>query len=198
MWAAFDGDDGMSRYYVHKVISLGSFTFRILRLNPKTNSELDPLTRGSSGLSKLSADFPVGKYEVRISLNNTMSSYLSFFTHDIVLLNWNISLIVYKVYVGYSHRGKREVWALFRIWSLDWNELTTEEIVHKYDMVDAIEDFGEDQGVLVTPLVKVASFSTIFDRIWIQIDRSYFGRRVVALSGVGSCSYSVGTASGNK
>ncbi|KAM2579589.1 hypothetical protein TB2_004989 [Malus domestica] len=106
--------------------------------------------------------------------------------------------IVYKVYVSYSHRGNAEVWVLFRIWSLDWNELTIQDIVHKYDMVDAIEDFSEDQGVLVTPLVKVASFTTIFDRIWIQKDRRYFGRRVVALSGVRSCSYSVGTSSGNK
>lgn len=113
VWAAYDGDDGMSRYYVHKV------TFRIRWLISKINSELDPLTWGSSGLSKTSVDFPVGKYEVRISVNNTMSSYLSFFTHDIILLNWNISLIVYKLYVSCSHRGKGEVWALFRIWSLD-------------------------------------------------------------------------------
>ncbi|KAM1562219.1 hypothetical protein ACFX1Z_005251 [Malus domestica] len=106
--------------------------------------------------------------------------------------------IVYKVYVSYSHRGNAEDWVLFRIWSLDWNELTIQDIVHKYDMVDAIEDFSEDQGVLVTLLVKVASFTTIFDRIWIQRDRRYFGRRVVTLSGVRSCSYSVGTSSGNK
>nr|KYP69531.1 DnaJ isogeny subfamily B member 14 [Cajanus cajan] len=104
VWAAYDNDDGMPRYYclIHEVISKNPFNMRISWLNAKSNDELAPI-------------------------------------------KW-IS----------------DVWALYRNWSLDWTEFTDDEIIQKYDMVEVLEDYIEDQGVNVAPLVKVAGFKTVF------------------------------------
>nr|KYP69869.1 hypothetical protein KK1_009075 [Cajanus cajan] len=108
VWAAYDDDDGMPRYYakVHKVISIKPFKMRISWLNSRSNSELGPI-------------------------------------------DWV---------------GKGEVWALYRNWSPDWNEHTPDDVIHKYDMVEVLEDFNEEEGILVTSLVKVAGFRTVFQR----------------------------------
>ncbi|XP_031272771.1 uncharacterized protein LOC116131251 [Pistacia vera] len=149
VWAAYDGDDGMPRYYamIHSVISMNPFRMRISWLNSRTNSELGPLNWVASGFSKTCGDFRVGRYEISNSLNS--------FSH--------------KVKWSKGPRGairifprKGDVWALYRNWSPDWNELTADEVIHKYDMVEVLEDYDEELGVTVTPLVKVAGFKTVF------------------------------------
>ncbi|XP_044493820.1 uncharacterized protein LOC123217107 [Mangifera indica] len=149
VWAAYDGDDGMPRYYamIHSVISLNPFRMRISWLNSRTNSELGPLNWVASGFSKTCGDFRVGRYEISNSLNS--------FSH--------------KVKWSKGPRGairifprKGDVWALYRNWSADWNELTADEVIHKYDMVEVLEDYHEELGVTVTPLIKVAGFRTVF------------------------------------
>jgi hypothetical protein len=40
-----------------------------------------------------------------------------------------------------------EVWALYRNWSPDWNEHTLDDVIHKYDMVEVLDDFDEEQGI---------------------------------------------------
>lgn len=57
---------------------------------------------------------------------------------------------------------KGDVWALFKNWSPDWNELTKDEVIHKYDMVEVLDDYHEERGVAVCPLVKVAGFKSVF------------------------------------
>ncbi|XP_010250691.1 PREDICTED: uncharacterized protein LOC104592869 [Nelumbo nucifera] len=151
VWAAYDDDDGMPRYYamIHNVISLNPFKMRISWLNSKTNSELGPLNWVGCGFSKTCGDFRVGRYEVNDSLNS--------FSHRV---RWAKGL-----------RGsirifpkKGDVWAIYRNWSPDWNELTPDEVIHKYDMVEVLDDYEEEHGVAVTPLVKVAGFKTVFHR----------------------------------
>ncbi|KAK7293530.1 hypothetical protein RJT34_16398 [Clitoria ternatea] len=95
VWAAYDDDDGMPRYYarIHKV----------------------RWTKGTRGVVRI---FP----------------------------------------------GKGEIWALYHNWSPNWNAKTPDEVIHKYDMVEVLEDFNEEEGVLVTPLVKVDGFRTVFQR----------------------------------
>ncbi|KAJ4973781.1 hypothetical protein NE237_006955 [Protea cynaroides] len=151
VWAAYDDDDGMPRYYamIHKVISFNPFKMRISWLNSKTNSELGQLNWVGSGFSKICGDFRIGKYEVNKSLNS--------FSH--------------KVRWTKGARGaiqifpkKGDVWALYRNWSPNWDELTPDEVIHKYDMVEVLDDYNEEQGVTITPLVKVAGFKTVFHR----------------------------------
>jgi curved DNA-binding protein CbpA len=54
VWAAYDDDDGMPRYYarIHKVISLKPFRMRISWLNSRSNSELGPIDWIGSGFMK--------------------------------------------------------------------------------------------------------------------------------------------------
>ncbi|XP_022770499.1 uncharacterized protein LOC111313895 [Durio zibethinus] len=149
VWAAYDDDDGMPRYYamIHGVISLKPFKMRMSWLNSKSNVELAPLKWIGSGFYKTSGDFWVGKYVVNRSLNS--------FSHKVKWSKGRKGAIQI-----YPRKG--DVWALYRNWSSDWNELTPDEMIHKYDMVEVLEDYNEQKGVSVAPLVKVPGFKTVF------------------------------------
>ncbi|XP_054788958.1 uncharacterized protein LOC129294565 isoform X2 [Prosopis cineraria] len=151
VWAAYDDDDGMPRYYarIHKVISLKPFKMRISWLNSRSNSELGPIDWIGSGFYKTCGDFRTGKHEITESLNS--------FSHKVKWTKGTRGVVrIFPV--------KGEVWALYRNWSPDWNRRTPDEVIHKYDMVEVVEDFDKGQGVVVTPLTKVAGFRTVFDR----------------------------------
>lgn len=149
VWAAYDEDDGMPRYYamIHSVISLDPFKMRISWLNSKSNDELAPLNWIVSGFPKTSGDFRVGKHAVSRCLNS--------FSHKV---KWTKGIRgTIKIYPA-----KGDIWALYRNWSPDWNALTPDEVIHKYDMVEVLEDYNEERGVNVAPLIKVAGFKTLF------------------------------------
>ncbi|MED6172806.1 hypothetical protein PIB30_053348 [Stylosanthes scabra] len=149
VWAVYDEDDGMPRYYalIHDVISKKPFSMRISWLNSKTNDELAPIRWVSAGFPKTSGDFRISKRVVYNSLNT--------FSHKV---QWK------KGARGIVHiyPKKGDVWALYRNWSADWSEFTKDEVIHKYDMVEVLEDYTEERGVNVAPLVKVLGFKTVF------------------------------------
>ncbi|XP_022716074.1 meiotically up-regulated gene 184 protein-like [Durio zibethinus] len=149
VWAAYDDDDGMPRYYamIHSVISLKPFKMRMSWLNSKSNLELAPLNWIDSGFYKTSGNFWIGKHKVNMSLNS--------FSHKVKWSKGRKGAIQI-----YPRKG--DVWALYRNWSSDWNELTADEVIHKYDMVQVLEDYNEQKGVAVAPLVKVPGFKTVF------------------------------------
>ncbi|XP_068666731.1 uncharacterized protein [Aristolochia californica] len=151
VWAAYDDDDGMPRFYalIQRVVSLKPFKMRFSWLNSKTNSELGPLNWVASGFAKTCGEFRVGRYEDCNSVN--------IFSHK-VSYEKGVRGVV-KVFPR-----KADVWALYRNWSSDWSESTPDDLIHKYDMVEVLEDYNEEQGVSVTPLVKVAGFKTVFHR----------------------------------
>ncbi|KAJ1378636.1 hypothetical protein SESBI_47640 [Sesbania bispinosa] len=151
VWAAYDDDDGMPRYYarIHKVISTKPFRMRISWLNSRSNSELGPIDWVGSGFYKTCGDFRTGKHEITESLNS--------FSHKVRWTKGTRGVV--RIFPG-----KGEVWALYKNWSPDWNENTPDEVIHKYDMVEVLEDFNEEEGVLVAPLVKVDGFKTVFHR----------------------------------
>ncbi|KAJ6825791.1 uncharacterized protein M6B38_375480 [Iris pallida] len=151
IWATYDDEDGMPRYYalIQKLISLKPFKVRMSFLNSKSNSEFGPLNWVASGFAKTCGEFRVGKYEVRDAPNA--------FSHKV---KWEkgprgIIKVVPK---------KGDIWAIYRNWSPDWNEHTPDEVIYKYDMVEVLEDYKEEQGVSIVPLVKVAGFRTVFHR----------------------------------
>ncbi|KAG9445876.1 hypothetical protein H6P81_012004 [Aristolochia fimbriata] len=150
VWAAYDDDDGMPRFYalIQKIVSLKPFKLRYSWLNSKTNNELGPLNWVASGFAKTCGEFRVGRYEDCNSVN--------IFSHKVSYEKGVRGVL--KVFPR-----KADVWAIYRNWSSDWNENTPDDVIHKYDMVEVLEDYNE-QGVLVTPLVKVAGFKTVFHR----------------------------------
>ncbi|KAL2903706.1 DnaJ-like protein subfamily B member 14 [Bienertia sinuspersici] len=149
VWAVYDNDDGMPRFYamVQSVISQDPFRIRISWLNSKTNTELGPLNWVASGFSKTCGDFRVGRYETYSNLNC--------FSHKV---RWTKGA---RGAIRIFPR-KGDVWALYRNWSPDWNEQTADDVIHKYDMVEVLEDYDEELGVVVVPLVKVAGFKALF------------------------------------
>ncbi|KAJ6795961.1 Uncharacterized protein M6B38_223360 [Iris pallida] len=151
VWATYDSEDGMPRLYVlvQKVLSLRPFRLRISFLNSKSNSELGPMNWIASGFAKTCGDFRVGKYQVNDTVN--------IFSHRV---RWEKGA---RGVIRIIPR-KGDTWALYKNWSPDWNELTPDDMIHRYDMVEVIDDYNEEQGVLVTPLVKIAGFRAVFHR----------------------------------
>ncbi|XP_052184128.1 uncharacterized protein LOC127796168 [Diospyros lotus] len=149
VWAAYDDDDGMPRFYamIHKVISFKPFKMRISWLNSKTNSEFGAIGWIGSGFYKTCGEFRMGKHKFTGSLNS--------FSHQVKWAKGPRGTVCI-----YPKKG--DVWALYRNWSVDWNVHTPDEVIHKYDMVEVLEDYNEDQGVSVAPLIKVAGFRTVF------------------------------------
>ncbi|XP_004512598.1 uncharacterized protein [Cicer arietinum] len=150
VWAAYDSGDGMPRRYamIHRVISLNPFKLQISWLYPNTNnSEPGPLNWIALGFSKSCGDFRIGRREIYNSIN--------FFSQKVRWKKGNDGAICV-----YPRKG--EVWAIYRNWSPNWNDLTSDEVIHKFDMVEVLEDFVEERGVTVIPLVKVAGFKAVF------------------------------------
>ncbi|MED6150087.1 hypothetical protein PIB30_068857 [Stylosanthes scabra] len=152
VWAAYDDDDGMPRFYakVQKVLSMKPFKMCISWLNSRSNKELGPMDWIDSGFYKTCGDFNIGRREITESLNS--------FSHKVRWTKGTRGVV--RIFPR-----KGDIWALYRNWSLDWNEDTPDEVKHQYDMVEVIEDYNDKQGVLVTPLIKVDGFLTVFQKI---------------------------------
>uniref|UniRef100_A0A7N0TFT7 J domain-containing protein n=1 Tax=Kalanchoe fedtschenkoi TaxID=63787 RepID=A0A7N0TFT7_KALFE len=148
IWASYDDDDGMPRFYalVHKVISTNPFKLKISWLNSKSSSEFAMSNWVDSGFTKTCGIFRIGKHET--------SSYLNSFSHKVEWTKIRGAVHIYP--------KKGEVWALYKNWSADWDENTPDEVIHKYDMVEVCDDYSEEQGVSVIPLIKVPGFRTVF------------------------------------
>nr|XP_043614010.1 uncharacterized protein LOC122585959 [Erigeron canadensis] len=146
VWAAYDDDDGMPRHYalIRKVSSVDPFKIKVCWLNSRTDNELDPF----SGFSTAFGEFRTGKHEI-VSVPN-------YFSHKI-----NFTRLENGILQVYPWKG--DVWALYRMWSPEWNEETPNEVKHKYEIVE-IDEYDEDVGFTVTQLVKVAGFKTVFHR----------------------------------
>ncbi|KAL3834189.1 hypothetical protein ACJIZ3_008925 [Penstemon smallii] len=150
VWATYDDDDGMPRFYAYisKVISAKPFKLKISWLNSKTNTEFsNTMDWRGSGFVKTCGEFRVGRYEICTSINS-FSQKVNF------TKNRRGSFLIFP--------QKGDVWALYKNWSLDWDENTPDEVVHKYDMVTVLDDYTEEQGISVAPLIKVVGFKTVF------------------------------------
>ncbi|XP_057546782.1 uncharacterized protein LOC130825528 [Amaranthus tricolor] len=150
VWAAYDNDDGMPRFYaiIHEVLSTDPFMVRLSWLNSKTSSEFGPIDWVGNGFNKTCGDFRVEKRELFDSLNS--------FSHKIKGVNESGEVIQI-----YPRKG--EIWALYKNWSPNWNKDTVpEDIVHAYEMVEVQNDYNEKQGVDVSPIVKATGFRTVF------------------------------------
>ncbi|KAI5664914.1 hypothetical protein M9H77_24237 [Catharanthus roseus] len=150
VWAAYDNEDGMPRFYafVHGVTSGHPSEVKISWLNSRSNSAVGTLNCVGCGFHKTCGDFRISRREVGEALNS--------FSHRVMYTS------VRGVIKVFPRKGN--VWALYRNWSCDWNELTPDDVIRKYDVVEVLEDYNEEHGVLVAPLVKVAGFKSVFHR----------------------------------
>uniref|UniRef100_A0ACD5U9L9 Uncharacterized protein n=1 Tax=Avena sativa TaxID=4498 RepID=A0ACD5U9L9_AVESA len=151
VWATYDSEDGMPRLYamVQKVLSMKPFRIRMSFLNSKSNIELAPINWVASGFQKTCGDFRVGRYQITETVN--------IFSHKVSWTKGPRGIIRIIPQKG-------DTWALYRDWSPDWNELTPDDVIYKYEIVEVIDDFTEEEGLTVIPLLKVAGFKAVFHR----------------------------------
>lgn len=152
IWATYDSEDGMPRLYamVQKVISMKPFRIRMSFLNSKSNNELAPINWIASGFTKTCGDFRIGRYQITETVN--------IFSHRVCWSKGPRGIIRIIPQKG-------DTWAVYRNWSPDWNELTPDDVIYKYEIVEVIDDFTEEQGVTVVPLLKVVGFRAVFHRL---------------------------------
>jgi curved DNA-binding protein CbpA len=151
IWATYDDEDGMPRYYalIREVLSLKPFKLKMSFLTSRTNSEFGPMNWASAGFTKTCGDFRIGKCE-----NNDV---LNMFSHR---MKWEKGQRgVIKIYPD-----KGDIWAVYRNWSPDWSDDTPDNVLHAYDVVEVLNDYDEGHGISVVPLAKVAGFQTVFQR----------------------------------
>ncbi|XP_047972119.1 uncharacterized protein LOC125214930 [Salvia hispanica] len=149
VWAVYDDDDGMPRNYalIQNVISLNPFKVTISWLNSTTHSRLGQGSWFVSGFTSTYGEFGVGRHEICDSINC--------FSHQARWTKYSSKTILI-----YPRKG--DVWALYRNWSPEWNELTEQRLMLKYDLVEVLEDCDEELGTIVIPLLKVAGFKAVF------------------------------------
>ncbi|XP_047323698.1 uncharacterized protein LOC124927309 [Impatiens glandulifera] len=57
-----------------------------------------------------------------------------------------------------------DIWAIYKNWSSEWNRETPFEVRHQYEMVEVMMDYDEEDGVCMSPLVKVDGYRTVYGR----------------------------------
>ncbi|KAL6529072.1 hypothetical protein OROHE_014816 [Orobanche hederae] len=149
VWAVYDDHDGMPRHYamIQSVISINPFKVKISWLSSVTHSRLVHVNCFFSGFSKTFGEFGMGRVEICNSVEC--------FSHIVRWVKHSS-----KTFQIFPRKG--DVWALYRNWSPEWNELTEDDVIYKYDMVEVLDDYDEEFGVIVIPLVKVAGFKSVF------------------------------------
>ncbi|TXG55516.1 hypothetical protein EZV62_020772 [Acer yangbiense] len=152
IWAIYDEDDGMPRLYclIRQVISTKPFKIHISYLNSKTDSEFGSVNWVDSGFTKSCGHFRA-------------------YTSDVVD---QVNIFSHLLRGEKAGRGgcvrifpkSGQIWAVYRNWSKEWNRSTPADVRHKYEMVEVLDDYSEELGVCVAPLVKLAGFKTVYQR----------------------------------
>ncbi|CAB4274497.1 unnamed protein product [Prunus armeniaca] len=150
IWALYDEEDGMPRLYclIREVVSVKPFKILITYLNSKTDSEFGSVNWLDCGFTKSCGNFRARNLDVVEQVN--------IFSH-----------VLSREKAGrggcvriYPKRG--DIWAMYRNWSRDWDRSTPDEVRHQYVMVEVLDDYSEELGVCVSPLVKLDGFKTVY------------------------------------
>ncbi|KAK1418148.1 hypothetical protein QVD17_27287 [Tagetes erecta] len=144
IWAIYDEEDGMPRLYclIRQVISVKPFQLHITYLNSLADTEF--------GFNKSCGSFKA--------------------SHSVFVDQVNI----FSHYLGRENAGKGgcikiypkggDVWAIYRNWSENWNKKTSKKVRQQYEMVEIVDDYCENVGVSVTPLIKLEGYKTVYQR----------------------------------
>ncbi|KAD5318207.1 hypothetical protein R6Q59_033475 [Mikania micrantha] len=152
IWAIYDEEDGMPRLYclIREVISVKPFQVYISYLNSKTDTEFGSVKWIELGFTKSCGSFRV--------FHSDIVDQVNIFSHLLSREKAGRGGCV-KIYPKSG-----DVWAVYRNWSVDWNRTTPKEVRHQYEMVEVVEDYCEELGVCVTPLVKLDGYKTVYQR----------------------------------
>ncbi|XP_074272586.1 uncharacterized protein LOC141596353 [Silene latifolia] len=152
IWALYDEEDGMPRLYclIRQILSVNPFKIHISYLGSKTDTEFGVVNWLDCGFTKSCGHFR--------ATNSDIVEEVNMFSHP---------LTQEKAGRGGCVRifpRSGDIWAVYRNWSPDWNRSTPYDVRHQYEMVEILNDYSEDYGVSVTPLVKVEGYKTVYTR----------------------------------
>ncbi|KAJ6956130.1 hypothetical protein NC652_007282 [Populus alba x Populus x berolinensis] len=152
IWALYDEDDGMPRLYclIRQVVSVKPFKIHITYLNSKTDSEFGVVNWMDSGFTKSCGHFR--------AWNSDVVDQVNIFSHVMKGEKPGRGGCV-RIYPKSG-----DVWAVYQNWSPDWNRSTPDDVRHQYEMVEVLENYSEELGVCVTPLIKLTGFKTVYQR----------------------------------
>ncbi|XP_026422279.1 uncharacterized protein LOC113318349 isoform X1 [Papaver somniferum] len=148
MWAIYDEIDGMPRRYarIREVYSPG-FKVRMTWLEP------DPDDKGVKDWTEAELPVACGKF---IRDRSDKSEDLEIFSHR---LEWEKG-DSYASYRIYPRKG--ETWAVFDNWDIKWSFEPKKHKDFQYKFVEVLSDYSEESGVLVSYLVKIQGFVSLF------------------------------------
>ncbi|KAL1555421.1 hypothetical protein AAHA92_11162 [Salvia divinorum] len=152
IWALYDEEDGMPRLYciIREIISLKPFKIYISYLSSKSDTEFGSVNWLDCGFTKSCGSFRVFHSETVEQVN--------IFSHLLAREKAGRGGCV-RIY---PRSG--DIWAVYRNWSPDWNRTTPDEVRHQYEMVEVLDDYSEDNGVCVAPLIKLDGYKTVYQR----------------------------------
>ncbi|CAA2979073.1 Hypothetical predicted protein [Olea europaea subsp. europaea] len=152
IWALYDEEDGMPRLYclIREIISVSPFKIHIGYLTSKTDNEFGSVNWLDSGFTKSCGNFRVYHSEIVEQVN--------IFSHRLGREKAGRGGCV-RIY---PRSG--DIWAVYRNWSPDWNRTTPDAVKHQYEMVEVLDNYSEELGVCVAPLVKLVGFKTVYQR----------------------------------
>ncbi|KAL8209670.1 hypothetical protein R6Q57_006402 [Mikania cordata] len=144
IWAIYDEEDGMPRLYclIQQVISVKPFQLHITYLNSLPDAEF--------GFNKSCGRFKVS--------HSVFIDQVNIFSHLLGRENAGKGGCV-KIY---PKRG--DIWAVYLNWSENWCKKTSKKVRQQYEMVEIVDDYSENLGVSVTPLVKLQGYKTVYQR----------------------------------
>ncbi|CAN8258135.1 unnamed protein product [Cochlearia groenlandica] len=164
IWAIYDEDDGMPRLYcvVKEVLSVEPFKIDVAYLSSKTDIEFGSMKWVQYGFTK-----SCGHFRIR---NSDIVEHVNIFSHLL--------------------RGKKtgrggcvrifpktgEIWAVYKNWSQNWDGSTPDEVRHQYEMVEILDEYTEQYGVCIVPLVKLEGYKTVYHKSEREDDKKWIPR----------------------
>ncbi|WVZ82616.1 hypothetical protein U9M48_029864 [Paspalum notatum var. saurae] len=148
IWALYDDLDAMPRYYA-RIRRVDTTDFRVQFTwleHDAANDDEDKWT--DNELPVACGNFALGKTEV--------SEKRLMFSH---IVSWAKGR---KRGSYVIHPRKGEVWALYKGWSMQWISDADNHRSYEYEVVVVLSNFTTEDGVTVTPLVKVEGFVSLF------------------------------------
>ncbi|KAL2938547.1 Chaperone protein DnaJ [Bienertia sinuspersici] len=152
IWALYDEEDGMPRLYclIRQIVSVSPFKIHISYLSSKTDTEFGAVNWIDSGFTKSCGHFRATSSDIVEGVN--------MFSHVLSREKAGRGGCVRL----YPRSG--DIWAVYRNWSKDWNRSTPYDVRHQYEMVEVLDDYNEEVGTRVIPLVKLEGFKTVYQR----------------------------------
>ncbi|KAK7356027.1 hypothetical protein VNO80_15293 [Phaseolus coccineus] len=149
IWAIYDTDDAMPRFYA--IVKKVFFPFKLqitwLEADPDDGDELD--------WQKANLPIACGKFRLG---NPQKTTDRTMFSHQVRCIKETGK----GSYLAYPNKG--ETWAIFRDWDIKWSSNPNKHLEYDYEYVEIVSDFSENVGIAVAYLDKVKGFASLFQK----------------------------------